>query len=64
MLADVAKRHAATAASGDTIVIVVTNVGGWLGAAHVVKTDIAATHGVFRVVGTVMLPGTSRQDSR
>jgi uncharacterized surface protein with fasciclin (FAS1) repeats len=56
MAADVVKLHAAKAVSGDTIAVASGSGGVTVDAAHVVKTDTAASNGVIHVIDTVLLP--------
>ena len=54
--ADVVKLNSAKAVSGDTIDIKTNGGNVTVGAAHVVKTDIAASNGVIHVIDSVILP--------
>jgi len=56
MAADVVKVQTAKAVSGDTISVQARGGTVSVDAAHVTKTDIAATNGVIHVIDTVMLP--------
>ena len=56
MAADAAKLTSAKAVSGDALKISAQGGGVMVGAAHVVKTDIAASNGVIHVVDAVLLP--------
>lgn len=56
MAADVVKVSSATAVSGDTLSIKVSEGTVSVDKARVVKTDIAASNGVIHVLDTVLLP--------
>jgi uncharacterized surface protein with fasciclin (FAS1) repeats len=58
MAADVVKLKTARAVSGDSLAIKAGSNGVTIGAARVVKTDIAATNGVIHVIDTVLIPST------
>ena len=56
MAADVVKLQSAKAVSGDVITIAARGGNVTVDAAHVVKTDIAASNGVIHVIDSVILP--------
>ena len=56
MAADVVKVQSAKAVSGDTITVKAQGGTVQVDAAHVTKTDIAASNGVIHVIDAVMLP--------
>ena len=56
MAADVVKVQTAKAVSGDTLTVQAQGGGVRVDAAHVTKTDVAASNGVIHVIDAVMLP--------
>ena len=56
MAADVVKLQSAKAVSGDVITVAARGGNVTVDAAHVVKTDIAASNGVIHVIDSVILP--------
>ena len=56
MAADVVNLQSAKAVSGDVITIATRGGNVTVDAAHVVKTDIAASNGVIHVIDSVILP--------
>jgi uncharacterized surface protein with fasciclin (FAS1) repeats len=56
MAADVVKVQTAKAVSGDTITVHAQGGTVRVDAAHVTKTDVAASNGVIHVIDAVMLP--------
>jgi uncharacterized surface protein with fasciclin (FAS1) repeats len=56
MAADVVKVQTAKAVSGDTLTVQAHGGSVLVDAAHVTKTDIAASNGVIHVIDAVMLP--------
>jgi uncharacterized surface protein with fasciclin (FAS1) repeats len=56
MSTEVVKMKSAKAVSGDTLTIAAGSGGVTVDAAHVVKTDIAASNGVIHVIDAVLLP--------
>ena len=56
MAVDVVKVQAARAVSGDTITVQANGGAVRVDAAHVTRTDIAASNGVIHVIDAVMLP--------
>ena len=56
MAADVVKVQTAKAVSGDTITVQAQGGVVRVDAAHVTKTDVAASNGVIHVIDAVMLP--------
>lgn len=56
MAADVVKIHSAEMVGGHKATVKTTDGKVMVDAAHVVKTDIAASNGVIHVIDTVMMP--------
>lgn len=56
MSTEAVKMKSAKAVSGDTLTIAAGSGGVTVDAAHVVKTDIAASNGVIHVIDAVLLP--------